>query len=316
MRHDPLFTYEQFAGDVKDNALKVLKSRIGTFSSGEAVVFNLSVSEDVNAKALKVAPEQYMIVHCTGLAKRLFEDSLPLAQNCLEIFPAINATHNLLARLIAGCSSEMVFWHEYAHLARGHLAFLKSKAVGDAVNLYERSQPEAGSVETEEALALRRFVEIDADIYAAEFLFARALTCMRARTNAISNLTWMIAYVMGIRSMYEAIYDPSENVLSSESDHPHSIARAYTAIAHGVATSLRLGLSSADSGEWMRIAVLALDQYERNQNRGFISEKDLKTYMEKDLSYWRSLEPELIPFQMISKSSHSSVLQQILNRFR
>lgn len=289
------FTFDVYLQDVQNNATSAQLIGIAKFKDGAKLHCNWSDSESVNASASQTAPDQYMITVNRGLLKAIFENSFKAAGLCSKHFPVVAEDRYQFARLVAGVASEMVFWHEYAHLYRGHLRYLKSQGINIA-RLYERTTEQESNIWPKTDLHLKRFIEIDADIWGAVLLFGRTVACMKAPEGKLSKRLWMLGFVIGIRVMYESIYDPSEEWGSRESDHPHSLVRALIAITHGVTRPSR-DISEHESAEWIATAKEAFEFYEVQGSMAPTPLEEVLHFMNTEILFWQEREHDLVAFQ-------------------
>lgn len=313
MNKEQEFTKIQFYGDITDN-VNHLQSDLKAFSNGKKLFFHLSEAEDVNAKVQDIEHgNQYLVTHFAGLANQLHRNSISIADQWERLFPYwTGGTRDFIARAIAGCSSEMVFWHEYAHIVGGHMQFLKSQGIGTGLDLYEVS-PETNSHSPEER-RLIRFVETDADIYGAQYLWARVMSVINAKKNQIPEHAWIAMYTLGIRSMYDAIHTELEDDFPEEFNHPHSLARAYGAISHGIEAASRSGLPEDECEKWRGVAYSVLLAYELERVGTPPSPETLEKFIKEELTDWNIREKELTPFR-IKPISQKNKLSLIWKRY-
>lgn len=312
MKKEQDFTKIQFYGDITDN-VKHLQNGLKAFSDGRKLWFHLLQAEDINATVQNIEQgNQYLITHYAGLANRLHQNAFSIADRWQPLFPFwTGGTRDFIARAIAGCSSEMVFWHEYAHIVGGHMQFLKSRGIGTGIALYEVS-PEADAHSPEER-KLIRFIETDADIYGAQYLWARVMSIISSKKNQIPETAWIAMSTLGIRSMYDAIFTDLGDEYPEEFNHPHSLARAYGAVSHGIEAASRSGLSEKKCEEWRGVAYITLQAYEAEKIGTTPSIETLEKFMREELTIWNTMEKELTPFR-IKPISQTNTLSLILKR--
>ena len=297
MNKEQEFTIAQFYDDITENA-KVICSKLGAFSDGNKLVFNLSENEKINAKVQDIkSGKQYLITHYTGLANRLYQNAFSISDKWERLYPNwTNGTRDFIARAIAGCSSEMVFWHEYAHIVGGHMPFLKSQGEGTGEEIYEISAEAATN--SLEKRKLIRFIETDADIYGAQFSLARVMTVISAKNNQFPEEVWIAIYTLGIRSMYNAIFNDLEDAYPEGFNHPHSLARAYGAVSHGIEAASRSGIHISKCDKWREVAFTTLLAYESELIGTTPSIETLEKFIAEELVTWNSMEKELASFRI------------------
>lgn len=291
------FTIEQFYSDITENANSICRD-LGVFSDEYKLVFNLSKNEIVNAKVQNVkSGKQYLITHYTGLANLLYQNALSISLKWERLCPNwSNGTNNFIARTIAGCSSEMVFWHEYAHICGGHMSFLKSQGIGTGASLNEISE-EINTYSFDERKIIR-LIETDADIYGAQYCLARVMVAISSKSNQIPENVWIAMYTLGIRSMYDAIFTNLEDDYSEEFSHPHSLARAYGAVSYGIEAASRLEKYKNKYEQWKEVAFKTLLAYELDKVGATATLESLENYKNVELETWKSKEKELASYRI------------------
>lgn len=295
---DQEFTLEIFYNDIKENFEK-LESSIKDISDGNTLHFNLYENDQINARVSKlINAKQYLITFHTGLAKSIFNESQLLANNHASEFPILrDLSVNLITRALAGCSAEMVFWHEYAHIFRGHLNFLKSKDIGNGLNL-EITELNS-SIDRDEIKRIKRLIEMDADIWGGQFLVSRLLRIINNKENQIPAEVWVVIFTLGVRQMYELFYTHDEDEDVTDSDHPHSLIRAYFAITHGIQAVAKSEMNEYNN--WLEIVVQTLLTYELGKFGSELNEKLISNYLKNEESYLEDIALELKSFQLRPK---------------
>lgn len=140
----------------------------------------------------------------------------------------------------------------------------------------------------------RRLVELDADIYAASFLLARTYSVYLSSNGAYPLQDLMQAYSTGIRVLFEVLHrnNDFEDDTHELSDHPHSLARAYAAIAFGLTGPVgdKIG---ADGAACQSIAIAELLSYEMSTRATPVDTTILQSYMDKEAVLWGARAHEI-----------------------
>jgi hypothetical protein len=153
------FTFEQYLNDVKENATAITNDKFINVLNDQKIYFSITENDDITrlAKATINTSNNYSIYINSYLLRQAYEflDN-EVRSYYRKIKSTSSLTEELYLRTIGGIISELFFWHEYSHIARGHLGYLKHvKNSNTALSFYER------------------LVEIDADVYGASFLLVR-----------------------------------------------------------------------------------------------------------------------------------------------
>lgn len=308
---DQQFTLEIFYDDIKKN-FENLSPFIKEISDGNTLHFNLYENDQINARVSKLTnAKQYLITFHTGLAECIFNESQLLAKNHTSEFPILRRLSlNLITRSLAGCSAEMVFWHEYAHIICGHLNFLKSKNIGNGLSL-EMTELNS-SIDRNEIKRIKRLIEMDADIWGGQFLVSRLLTNINNKENQIPTEAWVVLFTLGVRQMYELFYANDEDEDVTDSDHPHSLIRAYFAITHGIQAVAKSEMNEYNN--WLGVVVQTLLTYELGKFGSELNEELISNYLKNENSYLEDIARELKSFQLrpkIKKTLYGKLLSLI-----
>ena len=280
-----LFTLDQFLLDAQDNVNHLspgLSKRWGIeFKS------MLIDSSTTNTCSMLTTDKQAVIV----LNKQLLRDCYkslnePVRSYYKRNSHSLNVDEELFARLAMGASMLMAFWHEVAHIVRGHVTY-NQKLIDKAAN---------GEAPTGDRIP-QRVSEIDADIYGGQFLLAQLSVVMRA-TPDISIATYAQCYAIGVRCLYESLQGPyGKHDEAPGSDHPSPINRAYTAYTHGIARASEMAFKAVEHDALLTIGSKALLEFE-TLDLGFRIDPDaLTNFSQTDLELWRSREKEFFPYQ-------------------
>ncbi|WP_338495841.1 hypothetical protein V5F23_17315 [Pseudomonas sp. WP18] len=283
-KKDKKFTYEMMVEDLKDNAKRILKGGWLEISEITETLLQIADSPEMNARIYLSSADQYTIRIYEGLLKACYAYA---NSDIRDYYPTIahrsNFTEELFIRTVCSCVTEFIFWHEYSHIARGHLNFLSSR----------KKLWAADSSSTLELID-RRLVELDADIYAASFLLARTYSVYLSSNGAYPLQDLMQAYSTGIRVLFEVLHrnNDFEDDTHELSDHPHSLARAYAAIAFGLTGPVgdKIG---ADGAACQSIAIAELLSYEMSTRTTPVDTAILQSYMDKEAVLWGARAHEI-----------------------
>lgn len=283
-KNDKKFTYEMMVEDLKDNAKRILKGGWLEISEITETLLQIADSPEINARIYLSSADQYTIRIYEGLLKACYAYA---NSDIRDYYPTIahrsNFTEELFIRTVCSCVTEFIFWHEYSHIARGHLNFLSS-------------QKKLWAADSSSTLELidRRLVELDADIYAASFLLARTYSVYLSSNGTYPLQDLMQAYSTGIRVLFEVLHrnNDFEDDTHELSDHPHSLARAYAAIAFGLTGPVgdKIG---ADGAACQSIAIAELLSYEMSTRATPVDTTILQSYMDKEAVLWGARAHEI-----------------------
>jgi hypothetical protein len=283
-RRDKKFTYEMMIEDLKDNAKRILKGGWLEIPEITETLLQIADSSEINARIYLSSADQYTIRIYEGLLKVCYTyANSDIRDYYITIAHRCNFTEELFIRAVCSCVTEFIFWHEYSHIARGHLNFLKS-----------REEIWATDSSSTMELTDRRLIELDADIYAASFLLARTYSVYLSSNGAYLLQDLMQAYSTGIRVLFEVLHrnNEFEDDTHELSDHPHSLARAYAAIAFGLTGPVgdKIG---ADGAACQSIAIAELLSYEMSTRATPVDTTILQNYMNKEAILWGARAHEI-----------------------
>lgn len=280
------FTLEQFLMDAEENVNHVapgLRKKWGV--EFKSMVMD---SEATSTSTQFTTDTQVLIV----INKQLLRDCYHFLNEPLRLFYKRNAhIHNvdeeLFARMAMGACMMMAYWHEVAHVVRGHLTY-KQKLIDDAAS----GKPPATNRIQE------RVLEIDADIFGGQFLLAQ-LSVVKQALPDISIMTYAHCYAIGIRGLYGCLLGPhGRHDTAQGSTHPNPIDRAYIAYTHGLARASKVGFSKADQQALRQAGQAALLEFEV-LDLGFpVDPVVLENFKNTELHLWRSREKELFPYRL------------------
>lgn len=299
--NEPAFTMQQYLVDVEDNAKHFLSSRAPSFRDGAKLVAMVLSSEEVNASAVRTAKDQYLIGINTGLLKKFFELFDAIARryyrrNALQL----NISEELFFRMVSGVASEMIFWHEFAHLARGHLFYLKEQGLITNLELAERLHTASATGDSTDSRTWQ-FVEVDADIWGAQFLLSRLVVVLNSKANQVRPATFLVAYALGIRGAFEVLHREGYATHTEVQDgtHPHPLSRAYVALTHGLARAPDMGIPVHEAARWSVLAQAAFLDFELNELGMPVNVEVLEAFAATTLREWREQEHVLNPYQQL-----------------
>ncbi len=193
-------------------------------------------------------------------------------------------------------AAQMVLGHELAHILRGHLVFLREKGMLQDGVLAECGVHHEGG----EQMAWRRFLELDADIYGAQFSLADTVVQFSSSSSE-QWLTAITAYTIGVRGLFEVLRNPRRpHDAAMVGDYPHPISRAYLAVSHGIA---RLGdgpLAHLANTGAEAVARQVLLEYEHRELGLPVEDQVLQMFFATEVKYWHAHESMLLPYQLTS----------------
>lgn len=281
------FTLEQFLGDAADHIAHLapaLRRKWGI--EFKSMVMD---SETTNTSAQFTTTSQVLIV----INKELLRECYRFLDRPLRSFYKRNAQiHNineeLFSRMAMSACMLMAYWHEVAHVVRGHLTY-KQKLIDEAAigNLVPMNRiPE-------------RVLEIDADIFGSQFLLAQ-LSVVKQANPDISITTFAQCYAIGIRGLYECLLGPNgRHDTELGSTHPNPIDRAYTAFSHGLARASEVQLSETDQQVFLKASQTALLEFEIRDLGFRVTPLALDNFKNNELNLWSSREEELLPYRLV-----------------
>ena len=299
------FTLDQFVGDCRDNMAHVLSSKLLKSTFGTEFKAFVHDRDEVNAGVSHAVPEQILIYLNIGLLKACYGFLIePTRSYYARHAHVLDVDAHLFARMCLGACGLMAFWHEFAHAVRGHLAY--KKASGQLVDAciseaYESSDRAYGSDET--AWIPLRILELDADIYGAQFLLSQVAVA-RSRNPNIHLATFAHCYAIGLRGLFQVLNGlgcPHDD--ASGSTHPNPISRAYTAFTHGMARVSEMKLSVSDQATMLAVGQTALLDFEVNDLGQAVDPEVLKRFAHSELQLWREREAELFEYRLRAKNN-------------
>lgn len=281
------FTLEQFLSDAEANVnhlAPALQKRWGV--EFKSLVMD---STKTNTSTMFTTDKQVLIV----VNKELLRDCYQFLDAPLRAFYKRNACINsvdedLFARLAMGACMLTAYWHEVAHVVRGHLTY-KQKLIDDA-----SSGKPTGINRIPE-----RVLEIDADIYGGQFLLAQ-LSVVRKATPDISIATFAQCYAIGIRGLYECLLGPHgchDSALGST--HPNPIDRAYMAYTHGLARASEVGFNAEEQQSLLQVGHAALLEFEFSDLGFRVDPNVLESFKNTELQLWGLREKDLFPYRLV-----------------
>lgn len=297
------FTFSQYLIDVRDNAKQFLAARTLRLRNNARIIAMVANDEEINASAMQTSKDQFLIRVNDGLLRKCFEILDPTAREYYQRnMKYFDVSEELFVRTVCGAASEMVFWHEFAHIARGHMDYLRAQGLLEEYKITESELKSGnGAVAESDSSRIWQFVELDADIYGAQFLLARVVTILASHRNRIAYSTLLRAFALGVRGMYEALYQAGYTGHFDElgGTHPHPLSRAYVAFTHGLAGASRLGVSDDIADEWCKVSQAALLEYELEDLRSPIDGSVLAAFADSRLQEWHKTEAVLEPYQLL-----------------
>jgi hypothetical protein len=156
--------------------------------------------DEVNASACHPDRSQYLITVNTGLLTACYAFLTPRVtayykRHANEI---ADIDLQLFLRIVLGASGLSVFWHEFTHIVRGHLAYKIS--LDELTDATISEAHEAAKASADEASAPPgipwRMLELDADIYGAQFQLAQ-LAVVASANPSINITTFARCYAIG-----------------------------------------------------------------------------------------------------------------------
>ncbi|SDY80834.1 hypothetical protein SAMN04515617_1235 [Collimonas sp. OK242] len=303
------FIFSQYVVDADENAKQILRAKSLTLRGGAQIIAMVVKDPEVNASAHQTAKDQFLIRLNDGLLRGCFE----LFNTTARQFYRRNSTHfdvteELFVRTVCGSASEMIFWHEFAHIVRGHIGYLRGQGLLPAFDITESGSNSASDVAAiSDSFSTWQFIELDADIYGAQFLMARLVAILAAKRNRIAPSTLLRAFALGTRGMYEVLYQNGYVIHDDapEATHPHPLSRAYVAFTHGLAGASRLGISERVANEWYKASQAALFEYELVDLGFAVDGIVLEAFTASRLRKWHETESVLVPYQLLQASKQT-----------
>ncbi|CAN0622747.1 conserved protein of unknown function [Burkholderia multivorans] len=294
------FSIEQFIGDCRDNMRHVTSSKKLRRCWGVEFKPMVLDREEVNAGVARLDQGQFLIYLNIGLLKACYKFLLdPVCSYYERHEDALDVDAHLFARMCLGACGLMAFWHEFAHAVRGHVEYKNVSGQLTDAGISEASDRhrDLGESATEGWIPWR-IVELDADIFGAQFLLAQMAVVMSGNSN-ISVATFAQCYAIGIRGLFHVlngiggVHDDATG-----STHPNSISRAYAAFAHGLARLSEVQLSSAIQEKVSAAGYAALLDFEVNDLKMIVDPTVLARFSETEIDLWREREQELIQYEL------------------
>lgn len=280
--------YETLVADLKQTAHKFIG--VNHFKvRGANVILQISDSAEVNARVYPSASDQYIVRIYRGMLDACLDFvNTTVSDYYSTIEEQTQFNKYVFLRAVCSCATEYIFLHEYSHIIRGHTNYQDDR------NPLWIDDPKL-------KIADKRFLELDADIYAANILLAHTYAVFTDSRRSYRLEDLIKAYVIGIRSMFETLYNISgiEDLIHEESDHPHSQIRAYVALSMGVSGTISEKLGK-DKEKCRVLAMHEFSRYEaflckdRTLNPNF-----LQNNLKRELNIWTDRTPSLAPYYLL-----------------
>ncbi|MCQ2995382.1 hypothetical protein NLO95_14790 [Pseudomonas syringae] len=281
-----VFDFDVMIRDFESNAQKIIFGGYIKIKNITSLPVSIVDSPEFNARIYKTASNQYVLRIYKGLLLKCFEYiNSHVRPYYASIQEGCQVSEEQFARTIAAFMTEFIFWHEFSHIARGHIDYVetcKSDWEDSVIRLKEK-----------------RLLELDADIYAASFLFARTYSVYVGTGGEFSLQTLMQAYSIGIRSIFEVlhIHNEFEDDTHASAEHPHSLARAYVAIAFGLVSPVAIKIGS-DADVCQTIAAAELLSYEVSKKVSEVDISMLRHYLAEAES-WGAWSDRLSAYSLL-----------------
>lgn len=284
----PSLNYETLIADLKQTAHKFIG--VNHFKvRGADVILQISDSAEVNARAYPSANDQYIVRIYRGILEACLDFvNTKVSEYYSTIEKQTDFNEYVFLRAVCSCATEYIFLHEYSHIIRGHTKYQ------DERSLSWEEDPKL-------KIADKRFLELDADIYAANILLAHTYAVFTDSRNSHRLEDLMKAYVIGIRSMFETLYNISEieDLIHEESDHPHSQIRAYVALSMGVSGAISEKLGK-DKEKCRALAMREFSRYEAFLYKGrTFNPIFLQSNLKRELNIWTDRTQSLVPYYLL-----------------
>lgn len=280
-----LFTLEQFLMDAEEN-VRHLAPALGKKWGVEFM--SMVIDSDLASTSTQFTTDTQVLI---VVNKKLLRDcfmflNFPLREFYRRNTQIQDVDEELFVRMAMGACMLMAYWHEVAHVVRGHLA-------------YKQSLIDAATKLTPTAMIKipERVLEIDADIFGAQFLLAQVSGVMKENPE-ISINTFAQCYAIGIRGLFECLLGHhGHHDTAQGSGHPNPIDRAYIAFTHGVSRASEVGFSRADQEKLLQTGETALLQFEILDLGFKVDPMALENFKNTELQLWSSREKELLPYR-------------------
>lgn len=256
------------------------------------------VSDEVNAGVRQTAPDQILIYLNTGLLRECYQFlAKPIRSYYQRNLQNLTVDEELFTRTCLGACGQMAFWHEFAHAVRGHLAYkIASGQLSEAHMSETPGSVEAGEVS--DGWIPWRVLEIDADIFGAQFLLAQLSAVHRGQPD-IGVGTLARCYALGIRGLFQVLSGiDGVHDDSSGSTHPNPVSRAYAAFTHGMARASEMGMSAREQAEMLTVGQSALIDFEFADLGVRVDPVVLESFANSELKLWSARESELFKYQL------------------
>ena len=306
--YDGPFTKSLYWKDIENNGKEIVKDKKFALSDRAHLAVWQSKSNLIQATIKRVHAGRYQLTFFRGLADALFS----LSEQVVEVFGTrFNLEREQCHRLIAGSASEIIYWHEFAHLARGHISVLdecfqdvsiSELATSRVVESTTQVADQKNHSDTFSAYSrndLIRLLEIDADIYGAIFTLGRITKVLKNNKNIIPAKEWLLAHFLGVRTAYAVLHqkDPTEDQKHKLSSHPHSRVRSAYALSHSIS---KIGVRSFGVTDDTAIGLFN-ELFIEFDKKIFhdITDSALLQGSLKELAAWRTFSDLLIPYQLL-----------------
>jgi hypothetical protein len=302
-----VFDMKQFTADCLDNMNHVMKSPALRTAFGVEFKPMILKNPAVNAGVSPSAPDQYLIWLNTGLLDASYKFLVgPVSSYYQRHEARMDVSKDLFLRIVLASAALTAFWHEFAHAVRGHLNYKLTHGLLTSLGSSEADEPQLGKGRADASLIGSRTLELDADIFGAQFFLAQMSVTLQANY-AVRPATFAQCYAIGLRGLYEVLNGLAPHDDAAGNTHPHPISRAYTAYSQAMKKVGQVKLTPQEQAQMVTVGQIALQEFEVEDLGAVFDQTVLDAFMQTELAVWRARRDELKPYQLNSSRTLAQV---------
>lgn len=298
------YNKKQFLADCANNSL-IVDSVRGAIKPAE---FSAIITDELNllAQVTKVPGERYYSVKISRPA--LLEPCFDFLEGYVVSYynrrsATLDVDRDLFHRMCLTCAINMAFWHEAAHVICGHLDYAEAKGPLPTPDWTDEPASFEPWLDTKRhPLLPTRTIELDADIYGAQFALSHVMHSSDV-FRKVRRETFLEAFGIGVRGLFEFLtWGRLHEAPGATVPHPAPITRAYIAITHAIARLDKMRAPPQSIERLQQHVQAVLLDFEFHDLGMTVNPKVLTAAQQTELALWSKRHKEFVPFQPISSN--------------
>lgn len=299
LRKPSPFAKEQFLNDCADTSL-IVKS-VSTMIKPARFSISFVDRPDVLAHVKKAGDDDYYFVEVNEaeLLVPIYDFLGSRAETYFERHVTVlDADRDLFVRMCMTCAIIMLYWHEAAHVIRGHQNYQKKNGAPTPDWTADPKSFEPWFDPKLHPVLPTRTLELDADIYGAQFALTQAIHSSEIFRN-IQRETFLKAFAIGVRGLFEYLsWDMPHETPGATVEHPAAVTRAYLAITHAVARLDKMRVPPTEIARLQRLVLAVLIEFENCDLGMTVNAEVLQLTLKTELKLWSCRSHELDKFKL------------------